>query len=115
MAVRDGVGGARLYAVATENAARVVYVVSACISVAGGDALRLGVFGGFDIDTVSGTGGGTEKTGYAFFKAIFVAMKDVNSAVARLKVDRFFRVILRGGFAPQIPERDAETLSQRYE
>ena len=87
VAVGDGVGGAGLDAVAAKDAAGVIDVVDAGVALAGGDALGVGIFGGFDIDAAGGAGGGAEEAADAFLEAVFIALQDVNAAIARLKMD----------------------------
>ena len=88
MAVRDGVGGAGLDAIAAEDAARVIDVVDLGVALAGGDALRFGILGGFDVDAIRWACGGAQETADALFEAVFVALQDVNAAIARLNAGR---------------------------
>ena len=115
VAVGDGVGGAGFDAIAAEDAARVIDIVDAGVALAGGDSLGFGIFGGFDVDAAGGAGGGAEEAAHAFFQAVLVAMQDVDTAVARLEVDRFVRIIFRDGLAPHAAEGDVQSLRQRGE
>src|SRR5262245_12213051 len=54
VAVSDGVGRARFYAISTKNTAVVINVVDARITLAAGDPQFFGIFRGFDIDALGG-------------------------------------------------------------
>src|SRR6185437_13678087 len=110
--VSDGVGGASLDAIAAKNAAGIIDVVDLGVAVGVRDAIVGGVFGGLDVNAIGGTGRGAQKTGDAFFEAVLVALQHVNSAIARLEVDRFGGIIFRGGLLPHGDERHLETLVQ---
>lgn len=108
----DGVGRAGFDTVAAKNAARVIDVVNARISFAGGDSLSFCIFSGFDVNTSCGAGGGTEEAADALFQTIFVAVKNVDPAVARLEMDGLFWVIFRDRFPQHIAECHTETLDE---
>src|ERR1700722_9729344 len=99
VSVSDCVGGAGFDAVAAEYASRVVDVVDRGVTFAGGNSLGVGIFSGFDIDAVRRASGGTQKAADALFESVFVALKDVNSAVARLNGGRSVRETLRRSLA----------------
>jgi len=80
MAVRDGVGRAGLHAIAAENTARVVDVVNAGVTFAGGNTIRIRIFRGFDVNAIRRTRRRAQEAANAFFQAAFVAMQDVNAA-----------------------------------
>src|SRR5437763_1591826 len=104
MPVCNRIGRASLYTVTTKNAARIVDVVYRSVAFAGRNSIRIGVFSGFDINTIGRTGRGAKETADTLFQSIFVAVQHVNAAIARLKVHRLFRITFRGGF----PEHRAE-------
>ena len=116
VAVGDGVGGAGLDTVATEDAAVVIDVVDLGVALRGGDADFLSVFGGLDEDAVGGAGGGAKEAGDTFFEAVFVTLEDVGSAVALLE-DRStqgafaVRVVLNLRGLQHLPEGDAHTFN----
>jgi hypothetical protein len=110
VAVRDRVGGAGLDAIAAEDAARVVDIVDARVAFAGRYAICCSVFGGLDVNAIRGARSGTQKTAYAFFEAVLVAMQDVNTAITRLKLNRSIRINLGRGFAKHRLQRHAEAL-----
>jgi len=74
VAVRDRVGGARFYAVTAKNAARVINIVDLRIAFARRNTIGSRIFGGFDVDAVRRTGRGAQKTAYALFVAVLVAL-----------------------------------------
>jgi hypothetical protein len=113
--VSDGVRGASFDAIAAKNAARIVDVVDLRVALAGGNAIRVGIFGGFDVDAVRGTGSGAQKTAHALFITMFVALQNVNAAVTRLNAGGNFRKIFGRRGAEHRPQRDAEALEECYE
>jgi len=112
--MRDRVGWTGLDAVAAKNAARIVDVINARIPLARGNSVGIGIFGSLDIDASCRTGGRAQKASDTLFQAIFVPMKDVNSAIARLKMNGFFGIIFSDGFAQHVAKRHAETLYKRH-
>ena len=112
MAVGDGVGRAGFDAIAAEDAARVVDIVDARVAVPRRYAIGGSVFGRFDVNAVRRARGGTEKTSDAFFKAVLVAMQNVDPAITRLKLNRSVRINLGRGSAKHRLQRDAEALHQ---
>ena len=112
VAMRDGIGGARFHTISAKNASGIINIVDAGVAFARGDALRFGIVGGFDIDTPGRTGGGTEKATDAFFQAVFIAVQNVDAAIASLKMHGLVRVILGGGLSPKIAKGDTEAFGQ---
>ncbi|HET6143745.1 MAG TPA: hypothetical protein VFE02_09555 [Candidatus Acidoferrales bacterium] len=112
VAVRDGVSGAGFYAITAEDAARVVNIIDAGVTLSGGNSLGLRIFGGFNVNASSRAGRGAEETAYAFFQPVFVAMENVNASVAGLEVYGFFWIVLGDRFPQHIAECHAETLYQ---
>jgi len=113
MTMSDRVGGAGLDAVSTKNAARIIDIVDGGVAFGGGDAIGFGIFGGLDIDAARGAGCGAKKTGDALLESIFIALQDVDAAIARLKMHGLVRVIFRRRLSPKIAKGDAEALGQR--
>src|SRR5271169_6628804 len=99
VAVGDGVGGAGFDAVAAENAARVVYVVGLRIALARRNTIGGGIFGSFDVDAIRRTGCGAEKTAYALFVAVLVALQNMDAAVAGLHAGGHVRETFGRSFA----------------
>src|SRR5690242_5446692 len=112
MAMGDGVGRTGLHAVSAKNAPRIINVVHAGIAFACRDAPRFGIFGSFDVDASSRTSRGAEKATNAFFETIFVALQNVNAAIARLEMHRLVGVILRGALSPKIAKGNTEALGE---
>lgn len=110
--MRYGIGRAGLDAIAAEDATRIIDIVDARIAFSGGNALNIGVFGGFDIDATRGTGCGAQEAAHAFFQAVFIPVQDVNTTIASLKMDGFFGIIFGDGFPQHIAKRHAKTLDQ---
>src|SRR4029077_10436579 len=82
MPVRNRVSRASLHAVPAKDTSIVIDVVDASIALSAADAVFSSVVGGFDVDTVGGAGRCTQKTGYALFQAVFVALQDMGAAEA---------------------------------
>jgi len=115
MTVRDGIGGTSFDAVATEYAAGIIDIVDAGVAFTGGDAPRFGILGGFDIDTARWTGRGAQKTADAFLQSVFIALQNVDAAIASLEVHGLVRIILRGALSPKIAKGNAEAFREsRY-
>lgn len=115
MPVGNGVRGARFNAVATENAAAVIDIVNAGVALSRGDAAGVGVFSSFDVDAIGRASGCAEKTSHALLEAGLVAVQNMDSAIARLKMHGLEGVILRDRLPEHVPERHAEPLHQRGE
>jgi hypothetical protein len=112
MTVGDGIGWASFHAIAAENAARIIDVVHAGVALARGDAVRVDILGGFDIDAIGRASGRAEKAANALLQAILVAVENVNPAVARLKMYRLVRIVFRDGLAKHGAEGYAEPFYQ---
>jgi hypothetical protein len=115
MAMRDGVGRASFDAVSAKNASRVVDVVDTGVTLSGRDPIGIGVFSGFNVNTIRRTSGRAQETANTLFQPIFVAMQNVNPTITRLEVHWFVRVVFRNSFPEDIPEGYAETLYERSE
>ena len=115
MTVRDRIGRAGLDAIAAENAARIIDIVNACVPLACRNAIRVGILSRLDINAIRRTRGGAQKAADALLQPIFIAMQNVNSAVAWLKMNRFVRVVLGDRLPKHILKGHAEALRQRRE
>src|SRR5437773_10079579 len=113
MTVRDGIGRARFHAIAAENTARIIDVVHAGVALARGNPVRIHIFSGFDINAIRWAGRRIEKAANTLLQAIFVAVEDVDSAVTRLKMHRFIRIVFSNCLTKHISEGYAEALRQR--
>ena len=115
MPVRYGIRRACFDAISTENAARIINIVDARVAFPGRNAVGIRVFGGFDINAIRRAGSGAEEASDALLEAGFVALQDVDPPIARLKMDRFVRIVLRNRLTKHISESDAEALHQGRE
>ena len=113
MAVCDRIRRAGFHAVTAENAARIINVVNAGVALAGGDAVHIRIFRGFNVNAIRRAGRRTEKASYTLLQTTFVAVQHVNPAVARLKMHRLVRVVFRDRLTKHISESHAEALHQR--
>ena len=78
--------------------------------------LRLGVFGGLDIDAARGAGCGTQKAADAFLESVFIALQDVNATITRLKVDGLVGIIFGDrSFANRLRKVTLKPFSQSCE
>src|ERR1700722_2174989 len=75
MPMRNRVRRASLHAIPTKYTSVIVDGVDASVSFGAAYAFFGGVFGGFNVDTIRGAGGGAEETGDTFFQAVFVALE----------------------------------------
>lgn len=114
VAVGDCVSRAGFDAVATENAAGIIYVVNLGITFAGRNAIGVGIFSGFDVNTVRGACGGAQKTSDALFVTVLIALQDVNSAIARLHAGRNFGKIFSRRRTEDRPQRHAKAFEKGY-
>ena len=112
MSMGNGIGWAGLNAIAAKDAARIVDVVNARVAFTGRDALRVGVFGGFDINTARRTCCGAQEAADALLESVFVAMEDMDSPVACLEMDWLLGIVFGDGFSQHIAKCHAETLDQ---
>ena len=113
MAVSDGVRGAGFHAITAKNAPRIIDVVHAGVALARGDPVRIRVFRGFDVNAIRGTSCRAKEAANTFFKAAFVAVQNVNPTVARLKMNRLVRIVLRDRLTKHVAEGHTEALDQR--
>ena len=95
VAVSDGIAGAGLHTIATEDAPVVINVVDLGVTLRGADALLAGIFGRLNVNAIRRAGRGAEKAGNAFFKPVLVASQNVEAAIAVFKMNRLVRVVLR--------------------
>src|ERR1700687_973289 len=98
MTVRDGIGRARFHAITAEDAARVIDVVHAGVALTRGDSVRVDVLSSLDINAICGAGGRAQEAANTLFQSAFVAVQDVDPAVARLEM---YRLAL-GGFLDRL-------------
>jgi len=108
----DSVRGAGFDAVAAENAARIINVIDLGVTFAGGDAFGVRVFSGFDVYAIRGACCGAKEAADALLESVFVALQNVNAAIARLDRRRRVRETFRGGLAKHGPKRNAEAFDQ---
>lgn len=112
MTMSDRVGGAGFDAVSAKNAAGIIDVVDGGVAFGGGDAICFSIFGGLDIDAARGAGCGAKKAGDALLESVFIALQDVDAAIARLKMHGLVGIIFGGRLSPKIAKGDAEALRQ---
>jgi rhodanese-related sulfurtransferase len=112
VSVGNGVRRACFNTVTAENAPGVIDVVNAGVAFASGDTAGIGILSGFNVNAICRAGRRAEKASNALFEAGFVAVQYMYSAIARLKMHRFERVILRDRFPEHIPKSHTEALHQ---
>ena len=115
MAVRDRVRGTSFDAIATENATRIIDVINSGVALTCGDPVRVRIFGSFDVNAIRRTGGRAQEATHALLKPVLIAMQHMDSAIARLKMNWFVRVILRNRLPENGPEGHTEAFHQRFE
>ena len=93
VAVGDGVTRAGLHAVPTKDAPVVINVVNLCVTLRRTDSILAGILGSFDVDAIGRASRRAKETGYAFFEPIFIALQNVQPAVAVFKMNGFVRVV----------------------
>jgi hypothetical protein len=118
MAVRDGIGRARLDTVPTENASIVIDVVHLGVALGAADAVFGGILGRFDVNAVGWAGSRAEKTGYAFFQAVFIPLQDVRAAEAGFNSraaqwSLAVGIVLDNRRVEHLPEGDAHAFGNR--
>src|SRR4029077_6547601 len=91
MPMRDRIGRTSFHTIATKYTSIIVDVVDAGVAFGARNPFRRGVFRGFYVDAIRGASGGAEETGYTFFQAVFIALQDVHTAKALLKLCAFQR------------------------
>src|SRR6202035_651369 len=104
MTVRNGIGRARFHAITAEDAARVIDVVHTGVALTRGDSVRVDVLSGLDINTICGAGGRAQEAANTLFQSAFVAVQDVDPAVARLEMYWLVRIVFRDGLTEHIAE-----------
>jgi hypothetical protein len=112
VSVGNGVRRTCFNTVTAENAPGVIDVVNAGVAFASGDTAGIGILSGFNVNAICRAGRRAEKASNALFEAGFVAVQYMYSAIARLKMHRFERVILRDRFPEHIPKSHTEALHQ---
>jgi hypothetical protein len=110
--MRNRVRRARFHAITAKNTPRIIDVVNFGVTIACGNTVIFRILSSFNIDAIRWTGRRAQKASDALLKIIFIAMEDVNPAVAWLKIHRLMRIILGHGLTKHILERDAETFYQ---
>ena len=113
MAVGDSIRRASFHAITAKNTSRIINIVNAGIALAGRDPVHIGIFGGFDIYAIRGTGGGAKKAPNTLFQSAFITVQDVNPPVTRLEMDGLVRIVFRDRLTKHISEGNAEALHQR--
>ncbi len=104
------VGGAGFHAVAAKDAAVVIDVVHAGITLASADADLIGVLLSLDINAAGRAGGGAKEAGHAFLQPVVVALKHVLAPVALLEARRRVRIIVGNGRLQHLLKGDAQAL-----
>ena len=113
MTVCDRIGRAGVNAVAAEDAAGIVNIVDAGVTLSRWNAIGFVVFSGFDVNTIRGARSCAKKTTNALLETVFVALQYVNAAIARRDAGGDFRIALSGGFAKHRAQRDAKAFVER--
>ena len=93
--VRDCVSWTSLDAIAAKNTSRIINIIGLGIAIAGGNAIRVGVFRRFYVNAICRTSRGAEKTTHAFFKAILIALQHMDSPITWLNARRDVRIRFR--------------------
>jgi len=112
VSVSNCVRRARFDTVAAKNTARIIDVVNAGVAFASGDAAGITILSGLYVDAICRARCGAEKTSNTLLETGFVPVQHMYSAIARLKMHRFERVILRDRFPEHVPESDTKSLHQ---
>ena len=115
MTMRDGIGRTSLHTIAAKYTSIIVDVVDLSVAFGARNPFFSGVFRGFYVDAVRGTGGGAEETGYTLFQSIFVALQDVHAAKTFLKFCAFQRagtvgIVLDDGWLKHLLQGDGHPL-----
>ena len=111
VAVCDGVCGAGLNAITAEDAAVIVDVIDLGVTLSAADALFFSIVRRLNINAVGRARRRAQKTGYAFFQAVFVALQLVQSAETFLKNRALIRqllvgIVLNNGGSKHLPKGD---------
>src|SRR5258708_29350383 len=109
----DGIGRASFKGIPGEDGAGVVDIIDAGVTLARGNAVGFRILGGFDVDAIRRTGRRAEKTTHTLLQTTFVAVQDMDPAIAWLEMHSLVWVVFRDRFAKDIAEGHAETLHQR--
>ena len=112
--VRDCISRTSLDAIAAKNASRIINVIDLGIAIACRNAIRVSVFRRFNVNTICWAGGGAEEATHAFFKAIFIALQHVDSAITWLNTRRDVWIRLRRRLTEHRAQSHAEPLIQGY-
>src|SRR6267378_1620966 len=112
MTVRDGIGRARFHAITAEDASRVIDVVHAGVALTRGDPVSVNVLRGFDVNTICRACGRAQEAANTLFQSAFVAVQDMDPAVARLKMNWLVRVVFRDRLTEHVAECYAKALHQ---
>ena len=118
MPVRNRVGGASLYAIATEDAPIIVNVINLSVAFRTRNSFFFCIFCRFDIDAIRRARRCTEETGNTLFQAVFVALQDMHAAKTLLKHCPLRRsgtvgIIFDDGRLKHFPQGDAHSLGNR--
>ena len=114
VAVGDGIARASFHAIAAEDTAVIIDVIHLGVALRGADAVIAGILRCLDVDAIGRASRRAEEASDAFLQPIFITAQDVDAAIARFKVHRFGRIILRhGGFEHHF-EGCGESLHQRH-
>ncbi len=105
----DGIRGTRLDAVTAKNATRVIYVVNLGVTLTRRDSIGIGILGSLDVNAIRGTRRSAQKAAYTLLKTVFIALQNVNAAIARLHTGRNIGEILCRRFAEHGFQRHTET------
>ena len=112
MSMRNRIRRAGFDTVSAKNTPRIIDIVNTGVPFPCGDSAGIGVFSGFNVNAIRRAGSGAQKASNALLEPGFVAVQHMNSTIARLKMHRFERIILRDRFTKHIPEGHAESLNQ---
>jgi hypothetical protein len=108
VAVGNSVGGASFNTVPAENAARIVNIINACVTLTRRDSLGFCIFRSLDVNAICGTRSGTQKATNALFKAVLISLKYVDPPIARLHRGGDIRKALRRRLSEHGTQRNAE-------
>ena len=93
--VRDCISWTSFHTIAAKNASRIINIIDLGIAIAGRNAIPVSVLRRFDVNTVRRTSRGAKEATHAFFKAIFIALQHVDSAITWLNARRNVRIRFR--------------------
>ena len=116
VAMRDRVFRTSLDAKSAEDAAAVVDVVNLRIALVTADSffIRTRIGFGLNIDAVGRTRSGAKVTRDAFLLSVFVNVKQMLTAVARLNRDRHIRILHGPFFSRDLRDGPLHSLDDRY-